>query len=880
MRKTSYIILLIISIISMMRMDISAQTLVDLPVELKLEKVSLQEAITQITEQTGVNFSYSKDILPPNKLVSISCKNLPLNMVLQKILERTPIQYREVGDQIVLYERYKSSNSTKKYTISGYVEDAKTGEKLVSVNVFHPKTLNGVYTNEYGFYSITLPKEEVELHFGYLGYELKVKKLDLKKDTRINIRLQSSTLLQEITVIANPSNKVKESPIINAQSIPMTEIKSMPSLGGEADVLQVMQLIPGVQSGNEGASGIYVRGGGIDQNLILLDEVTIYNPSHLFGFFSIFNADAIKSVDLIKSGIPSRYGERLSSVLDIRLKDGNKNQFRGSGSVGFLTAKLTLEIPVIKEKTSVILSARRSLVDALLAPYNTLQKNREGNKINYYFYDANAKINHKFSDKDQIYFGFFKARDVLHIRENTGLLDSTDTNRQLNENRTDWGNFAASARWTHLINHKTFTKATIAYSNYTFNSEDIFEDLQKLGTDSTTFLSIIRKYNSKIQDANMRFEVDVNQSPTYQLKMGINGGAKYFQPGSNAVIRFQESSTPVDTVFNDVTLKAYEFSAYAENRINIQQRFKANIGLRASVFSIEGSTFSSLQPRVALSWEILDKTFVRTSFDYVVQHLHLLTNTGIGLPTDLWVPSYKNIKPENNYQLTLGFTRQFDHNVEFSMEGFYKRQNNLLSYRVSSAFLLDGENWNENALIGKGWAYGSELFLQKKAGKFLGWVGYTLSWSFRQFDEINEGKKYPFKYDRRHDISIALIYKLNKNVKISGSWVYGSGNAVTLPISEVPLNDPTNPLSTLTIFNYGERNNFRMSPFHRLNLGAEFYKKKEKFERTIRLSIYNAYNRKNPFYITIGKNERTGEREFKQVSLFPIIPTISYDFKF
>lgn len=779
----------------------------------------------------------------------------------------------------------------QKRTVSGYVEDARSAEKLIGANVYEISSYKGTVTNVYGFFSITLPADTFELVFSYVGYQSRIVKFNLAKDTIITVRLSSAIELKEVEISAlKKAEKIQERTQMSMVEIPMEQIKSLPVLLGERDVLKVIQLLPGVQSGGEGTSGLYVRGGGPDQNLILLDGVPVYNASHLFGFFSVFNPDAINSVQLIKGGFPARYGGRLSSVIDIRMKEGNLQDYKVEGSVGIVASKLTIEGPIKKDKASFIVSGRRTYIDILAQPFiRFASKRQEGNlKAGYYFYDLNAKFNYRISEKDHFFISSYMGDDRAYFK----IKDEYVVNNKKYTNKIDaglgWGNITTALRWNRIINSKLFVNTTFTYSRYGFVTKDYFST-----EDDSTKTEYRSKYNSGIYDWGAKVDFDYVPNTNHYIKFGVSETYHTFIPG---ISTFKSSlqGVGIDTTFGAQKLYAHETGLYVEDDWAIGNRFKVNLGLHFSSFILTRKQYYSLQPRLSARYLLNNEWSIKASYAEMAQFLHLLSNATIGLPTDLWLPVTDTIPPQYSKQWAAGIAKTLKDSYELSIEGYYKTMENLLEYKDGASFFNASGDWQQKVEIGIGWSYGTEILIQKKKGRFSGWVGYTLSWTYRQFQNLNFGRPFPYRFDRRHDVGIALTYQIRDNIDIGTVWVYGTGNAITLP-TETYLANPFmdyygiiydyiyNPNNYEFLFNtvdnFQARNDFRMPPYHRLDVGINFHKKLKRMERTWSLGVYNAYSRRNPFYLYIGYN-KWNERVIKQVALFPIIPSITYSFKF
>lgn len=773
-----------------------------------------------------------------------------------------------------------SSLIAQKYTISGYIEDAKTGEKMISAAVYDANTMKGGITNNYGFYSLTLPAGKIKLTVSYLGYQNYVKEIDLQSDQNLIVNLNPTITLSEVEITDSKAIEKVESSQMSAVEIPIQNIKKLPVLLGEVDIMKSIQLMPGVQSGNEGTSGLYVRGGGPDQNLILLDGVPVYNADHLFGFFSVFNADAISNVNLIKGGFPARYGGRLSSVLDIRMKEGNNKELRGEASIGLISSKLSLEGPIIKDKTSFIISARRTYIDVLAQPFIRMAQKGEKISAGYYFYDLNGKINHKFSDKSKLYLSSYMGNDKAYSKMKYDYIEN-DAKYEFNE-KADlaWGNITTALRWNYQLNKKLFSNTTLTYSRFRFH---VGEDYTEKRTDNSGFeeTQYKFKYLSGIQDWGGRVDFDYIPSPNHYIRFGVNDIYHTFNPGVVAA-KFSSIADAqlIDTTFGNSKIYGNEFQLYVEDDIRIGGNFKTNVGVHYSGFFVKDEFYQSIQPRVSSRYMFTEKFSLKAAYSKMSQYIHLLTNTSIGLPTDLWLPVTDTIKPMNSDQIAVGGVYAINNNLDISLEGFYKTMDNLIEYKEGASFFDTGADWQDKIEVGDGWSYGIEILLQKYIGKTSGWIGYTLSWSQRQFDNISFGEKFPYKYDRRHDISIVVNHKINDNIDIGVTWVYGTGNAITLGLEKyVSYFDLENNNYYEPIEYFEHRNNYRMPAYHRLDLGINMTKKLKWAERTWSFGAYNVYNRKNPFYLYFGYDSQNN-RVLKQISLFPIIPSFRLSFKF
>ena len=772
-----------------------------------------------------------------------------------------------------------------KVTVSGYMTDAASGESLISATLLDRISGQGAVTNNYGFYTLTLPAGEVSLEYSYTGYETVVKEFRLTRDTVIHVGLVfSPEMLSGATVTASRSEIGVRGTQMSAIEIPVNQIRRVPALAGEVDVIKAIQLLPGVQSGTEGSAGLYVRGGGPDENLLLLDGVPIYNVNHMMGFFSVFNADAIKNVTLYKGSFPARFGSRLSSIVDVRMKDGNDQAWHGSASLGLLSAKVNVEGPIVKGKTTFNVSARRTYYDVLAQPLIALymRNNREnGDQATggYYFYDLNAKLTHTFSNRDKLYASYYMGDDRVYARLNMSD-GSTDTRLNLGWN---WGNIVGSLRWNHVFGPRLFVNTTVNYTQYR-HLLDITGNERYQGGANTDFTL---GYNSLINDLSAAADFEFNPVPEHDIRFGGTFIHHTFKP-SVTTVRFSESAqkdAAIDTTFGDRNLFTNEAALYAEDNWSITPWLKVNLGLRYSLYATSGRTYHSLEPRVSLRALFTDDFSFKASYSEMSQAVHLLSNSNISLPTDLWVPSTDRIEPMRSKQAAAGLFYSLGV-VDLSLEGYYKHMDNVLEYRDGASFFGSTTGWEDKVAMGKGWAYGVEFLVQKKTGRLTGWIGYTWSKTMRQFDReghvINFGKPFPAKYDRRHDLSITAAYELTKKIDLAATFVYGTGVCGSLALQTIQAMpgydrqfDYYMLADTFPVDYLEGRNNYRMPSYQRLDLGVNFKRTfRNGHHRTISLSVFNAYNRNNPFLVY-----RDG-KQLVQLSIFPIMPSLSYTYEF
>ncbi len=762
-----------------------------------------------------------------------------------------------------------------KFTLSGYLKDIKNGETLIGASVYIKEIKNGTITNEYGFYSITLPEGTYNLVFSNIGYKNQSKTIVLNQNVKLDLEFQvDEVALQEIVV-----SEVKEDANIQAvemsvNRVEMSTINKMPALLGEVDVIRSIQLLPGVSTVGEGATGFNVRGGNVDQNLVLLDEAPVFNSSHLFGFFSIFNPDAVKDIKLVKGGIPAQYGGRLSSLLDVRLKEGNAKKFSGQGGIGAIFSRLTLEMPIVKDKGSILIAARRSYIDVLAKPFlsGSLSNSQ------FYFYDLTMKANYTLGKNDKIFVSGYFGRDVF----GAGF-------------KFNWGNTTATVRWNHIFGNRLFLNTTAFYSNYDY----------LLGTAGTSTNGDGFQWESSIVNYSLKPEFTYYLSPKNTLTFGGQGIFYTFKPGTATVT--------VDSRSNQIGLDSkfgLELAMYIANEQKISDKLSLQYGLRYSYFNYMGDGFAynygtspagtrkpliskqvygnfesitnygNLEPRFSANYVFNEKSSVKVSYNRMSQYLHLISNTTAATPLDVWTPSTNNIKPQIADQVALGYFRNFKDNMfEASVEVYYKDLQNQIDY-IDGADLFLNENIEADLLNGKGRAFGAEFYVRKNKGKLTGWVSYTLSRTERQVIGINRGDWFPSRFDKPHNLSVVAIYELKKNLSLSANFVLSSGTPATFPTDKFYLKDvgqvPNNADET--------RNSFRIPMYHRLDVSLTWDRPKpnRRWQGSWVFSVYNLYNRRNPFSIYFRQNpDNLNQTQAIQYSVFgSFIPSVTYNFKF
>lgn len=839
----------------------------DKRIQISNKILTIEQLLNELHNKYAIDFSYNDKQLPLKQSVTFNDTNLSLHEILNKLSKDAQIEYTLYNDLVILTLK----KTQAKHTISGYVEDKLSGEKLLGANIYNEYNLTSTTSNTYGFYSITLAEGVVKLVVSFVGYKRYEQDIDLKSDTTVLIKLLPSIEIEEVKIEA-PKREYKTRSQLSLINVSSKEVNKIPALLGEVDLLKSLQLMPGVQTGTEGSSGLVVRGGGTDQNLIILDGVPVYNVNHLFGFFSVFNASAIKDVSLYKSGFPARYGGRASAVIDINMKEGNNKEFKGEGSIGLISSKFTFEGPIKNENTSFIVSGRRTYLDILAKPFLTTKKESRTSKYGYYFYDLNMKINHRFSDKSRLFLSSYLGNDVFKYNLAQKNVDSETQNNYV----LKWGNITTNLRWNYMVNNKLFANTTLSYSNYRFSigSENKLTEYEG-ANENTTNNSL--DFLNGIYDLSTKVDFDYFPNRFHSIKFGTGYYNHTFVPSS-----FAQKKDPGRDTSNTVRISGHEAFLYFEDELSISQKVNINAGFYYSFFQSGKKNYFHLQPRVSVKYAPWSNVAFKASYSKMVQYLQTNSYSSISLPIDLWVPSTDSLRPVRSDNYSLGIDYRYANKYSLGAEGFYKSMKDVIEFKEGSAPSTDFLN---DIVQGTGWSYGFEFMLRKNVGKTTGWLSYTWSHSWRKFDGISFNQKFPYKYDRRHDISLVVMHKFNDRIDISGSWVFGTGNAMSLStvkyISNFALESGIQEFQKPHIQEYGSRNNYRMPNYHRMDIGVNFHKEKKRITRTWSFGAYNIYNRQNPLWIHWDDSELyPGKDGLFQVSLFQIIPYFTYSFKF
>lgn len=830
--------------------------------------------IQHIQKTTGISVSYSSSFLHLNKKVQLNGTENTTGAVLNTILQGSGIQAAALNGKIFLL---RESSQTQYYTISGFVKEVNSNEAIIGASVYDPLTRKGTETNAYGFYSLQVPDTCQGVVFSHVGYKPRFQHLPPPDEGQLDMHLEAQSMLQTVVVSGEKESVTSQPGYLN---MPVGYVSNFPTLLGEKDVLKSLQLYPGTGSSLESSSNLLIRGGGADQNLYLLDGVPLYHTGHLFGLFSIFNGDALKDVSLYKDAFPARYGGRLSSVVDIRTKDGNMKEWHGSFTLSPVSGNILLEGPIVKDKSSASLSVRRSLVDAYGGKYI-----KDYGK--YYLYDVNFKLNQIIDSKNRIYASFYKGQDKMFIQSDNPIIQLFD------DYNFDWSNITAAVKWTRVVNPRIFSNTIATYSRF----YNLFTQNTTIPLSFFDSLSVRGKGVSRVRDIAIRNETEYAINNLHHLSFG--GGYTYhnFAPTAyHTNIKAGEATQRQAPIYY-----MSEISAYAEDELRLlNDRLIVRPGLHFGALAQRSSFYASAQPRIMLRWQLPRSQYIQASFAKMTQFVHQLTTPVINLPTDLWVPSTENIRPEHAFSYSLAYQRQWTNQWRLNVNLYYKQLKDIVTTNTVLNIFDNSDLWEKKVIAGNGYNYGSELLLEKTQGKLTGIFSYTLSWAWRQFDRINGGKMYPYKEDRRHNLSLALKYRFNPKWNVSASWKFASGAPFTLPVQIFPdfdwgrningyLDERYSPFSTYQV-NYlpyiSRLNNYRLHAVHHLDIGATLNLGNERrFKHVISGGLYNIYNRTNPFIVSFDQfsyfaYDDIYPLQLYQYSLFRTLPYLTYTFKF
>lgn len=869
------------------------QTPLSLPVHLNLENVGLPDALNRLLTESGANISFSPDILPEGLSYTRNFEGQPLSEVLDVLLANTGIGYSLVGRQVVLFRRQPEKRS---FTLSGFIEDRFSGEKLIGAAIFDPLTLKGAVANSYGFFSLTLPEGPYQLHISYLGYRTGVLFIDLSSNTRRNVALDPDGQLSEVIVV-DVSDSVRYAFDGGTRNLDLQTMRALPSLGGEPDLVRFAALQPGVLTGTDGFGGVHVRGGNADQNLFLLDGVPVYNPTHAAGMFSIFNHQAIRSATMLKGGFPARYGGRLSSVFDVHTKDGNNQCVQGEAGLSLMAAKVALEGPIDPESSSFFLSARRSIFDPWLRGATRYVHQERGNSgmTDFHFYDLHGKLNFRSGNSHRFFVSLYHGQDRFHQEESREVRFRDYSVRDNAQTDLDWGNTVASFRWNWILHPRWFLNTTVYTSSFTFGLLDFYEYArEEQGVRDRRF--DLLSFSSRIQDTGVRTEGEWHAGSGHTLRFGGSVVRHGFQPGvmaldenaieaevfvSNGRVRNLDSLPPIEII------NSLETDAYLESHWLMSPDWSLNAGLYVNHFQVQESAYLSLQPRAHLRWHPHRRFGMGLSYGHMAQNLHLLTNSGLGMPTDLWAPVTRNVKPLQARQLEVEMSFVPWEGLSVELAAYRKHMSNILGWRNEANFLVNGNilqggvpnsYWESLVTSGEGESRGVECAVQAMFGRFTGGLAYSLARTEHRFDGINNGRPFPFRYDRTHVLHLHQQWKVSERFHVNVLWSYATGHPITTPQGRFEVHSPYY-VAPGTVFT--GRNAWRMADYHRLDLTLQYSFQQARWKHTLDLGIYNLYNRHNPQFIRVKENiYNPDQRELVQVALLPVLPVLSYQLAF
>lgn len=870
-----------------------AQQPLDQLISLKTQETLLIDVLYELIDNKAINLSFRNELIP-NQTVSVDIQNRPLRELLDQLLLNTSLSYKLLGDQILLVAKARELPLSF-FTVSGFIEDDASGERLIGASIFDLNSKRGAVSNEYGFFSISLPAGEVSLRTSYLGYQSTEQSFTLAENSLLKIGLSGSITLNEVIIYARDSSANPIGGLATGNFIGLRETNLLPSLAGEPDVLRTAHLLPGVTTGADGAEGIQVRGGDAGQNLVLLDGVPVYYVNHAIGLFSIFNSNAVHSAQLLRGGFPARYGGRLSSVLDIRMKEGNQQRFHATAGLGLLSSRFMLEGPIKRNRSSFLLAGRWSFVHPFLKPQSQKFKERRGTSglTDYRFYDLNAKFNYSFSNKDRVFLSFYRGKDryddlttdltLLTVIDQAGELLDVLYGQSYGEG-FNWGNTVGSLRWNHLFSDQLFANFSLTYSRLDqesfYNLEDIITTPRFNQIDSTIVQGLFR---SGIEDIGGKADWQWMAKPDLQVRFGLGANRRIFKPGALIV----NQAVSAENAFQNNSVNTIELSTYLEAQGIWGKRWDWNGGLHLAWWHVRSRNHLSIQPRLSLNYEVNTQLKLNASLSRMVQNMHFLRNTTVNLPTEIWVPSTDQIKPAEALQGGLGVRYELSKTWRLQADAYYKQLNQLLTFKEG----VEGfRNWEDNVTTGEGEAYGAELQLSKVEGRLTGWLSYTYARSLRQFTALNLDRVYPFRYDRPHNFKIAAVYRLIKGWYFSANWGYSTGFALTLPLVKftpiIPGENPPNGGFPVAIDPIA-KNNIRMPAYHRLDINLHHeWDGKKGVKHQFNIGVYNVYNRNNPLYYDIRRflvnqqGKLTTQYSFVEVQLAPILPILSYQLKF
>ena len=880
--------LVMMLLISIFYLNLHAQSPLGKIIDFEVEKTPIAEALIELSEAADINIAFHPRLFNKAETVSGVFQQKSVGFILKKCLEKTRITYKLEGTHLILYQKPPTL-----YTISGYIQDAKTGERLVGATIWEANAGKGGITNDYGFFSLKVPEGNVLLQCSYIGYQPLTKKTKLNKNQKIQLDLSPSITLTEVIVTANNLDQNEAHLTLGkGEAINLQNLSAGISLGGESDLMGFIRGKVGVQSGADGIGGMSVRGGGVDQNLILMDGVPIYNPSHSLGLFSVFNTHIIKSASMLTGGFSAKYGGRLSSVLDVRVKEGNTKEWKGTAEIGTLASKLTVEGPIQKDKSGLLISMRRTHIDPLLNYISSKEKEKEFEEgsVNYFFFDLNAKFHHRLSAKDQLFFSFYKGKDDFGDNSiyEYDVPEYDEYYLEESNQEIDWGNEIAALRWNHLFGEQLFSNTTFTLSRYNYNSLNIYNYLEDT-PDSFEAQYSYDTFQSKISDAGLKIDFEYYPAPQHQV---LFGGGLLFRSFESGIIDqiiddidnledFEDAPFLVDETFAPPIFKAQEVNFYIEDKITIDNQLFILAGLHVATFFTNNTTnYIIPQPRLHLKWQPKTSLTTTLSIGKMSQFLHILSDTGGGLPNDLWVPSTSNVRPQTAWQIAWSSNYTFQKDWSIQLGAYFKKMNHLVTLlelpTVPGLIQNDPTFWEEEITKGTGKSYGFSTNLEKKTGKTTGTINYAYTISTRQFEDNNEGESYPFRFTHPHEVKINLKHQITPSLAAFASWQYGSGQPYSL-VSTTYRFSPLSNSSNGDEERIGTINSSRLPAYHRLDAGIHYQWAGAKTKQFLNLGVYNLYNRKNPYYQYLLEGSFFEDDDgLKQQNALPILPSIAY----
>ena len=873
----------------------SQESLLNKKISISFDNTILKEALISIEKHSGISFAYS-DLPELNQKVTAAFTDQKISDILNVFFDNTSLTYKVVGSTISIYS---TSEKKTNQTIHGYIYDKNTGEALIGATIYESNTYKGAFSNEFGFFSFTLPSGKYDLNISFLGYSNQ--KISFTDDTAVMIYMAPETrTIDEVVINAQRDDDFVTSSDMGNVNLATKTIKEIPSLGGEADMLKAITLLPGVKQGTDGTAGIYVRGGGPDQNLILLDGVPLYNTYHLWGYLSTFNADAINNVEVTKGAFPARYGGRLSSVVDVTMNNGNNHEWEKKITFGLMSGRISASGPLKKDTSSLFLSARRTYADLILVPLYASQKklHNSSTKTGYNFTDLNMKLNYRFSGKNRLYLSTYLSRDKWYNNK-TEYADNPFEYQDKQKHNEGWGNAIVALRWNHLFSKKLFVNTTAYYTGYNYYASDN----DKVTSDNTEEIPELKnttKHYSNINDFCLKQDYQFYVTNRQSIRYGAGGIYHLFKPDVTSYYS-QTSEATINYKDENNSIRSGELYAYLEDEFELASVLRINAGLNASGFLVQNTAYYSIQPRISGRIMLNRNVSLKAGYSQMTQYLHLLTTSSLVQSSDLWVTATNKINPQLANLYSLGFAWYLMKNFQLEAEAYYKTMDMLIAYREGYESMDPDTPLEDNVTVGRGESYGTELLLRKIHGNPTGWIGYTLSKTDRQFNDLNNGKTFPYKFDRRHDISFVANYRLSQKWDLNLTWLFSSGMRTTVPTLShlnpyytgkdiywtefITPNDVDAIYYTSGRTNYFEtRNNYKLPDYHRLDITATLHKKTKRDNRVeLTFGITNVYNRLNPtYYLPMGDESGQDSNiiKYEAVTLFPIMPTFTYNLTF